>query len=160
MDKLEKLKLLQLAGQSKLSGEVLAARWRLKQDDAVQAQLHKLESTISENEIFSLRMWLENAFDLDLSGAIVRVADQTVTWLNSTTNAVQAICFQMGTSPQLSSKPRLAMLGHSAESDSQVLREEENQTQDGNLGWKLTLSVDSNNAVICSADVEVMLFDR
>ena len=149
---------LPLAGQTKLSGEVLAARWHLHHCPDCQRMLSRLRTQLA---VLNDQQALQKLLDVDLTEANCEQNGRVITWLARGTREVLAAIIQLGelTSPLLPAA-ELTLLGDIAASRSRNIRQETGQALDGSLIWKVTFIVDSSDAELCRAEVEVSQFDR
>lgn len=148
---------LQLAGQSDLSGEVLAARWHVRQCPQCQRMLDSLYTQIA---VLDDRVALERLLDIDLGEAICEMTERAITWLEQATRQVLAVVIRLGDLAAPVVAPALAYMGPVPGEESRVLQQYENETPDGALKWKVTYVVESRDPGHFTADIEVAAFDR
>lgn len=165
MDKSKRVKLIKLAGQTTLTGEVLAARWLLSQDSQTVKQRQQLEKVIRQEESAlstaeQVTRLLEAQLSIDLTDAITQVKGRTMTWWTEAQESILAVYFQLTSTELLNTpKPAMTLLGETSRDSQQVVHEAESYSEDGAMSWKLKLLIDSDDVTHCSADVEVMLLD-
>jgi hypothetical protein len=149
---------LQLAGQTKLSGEALSAHWHVQHCPHCQRTMSELWTQIT---VLNDRLALQKLLDIDLGEAICQQTGRVITWLVRGTRQVLATVIRLGepTAP-LTYAPQLATLGATDVLRPQDIWQEAGQSPDASLAWKVTFIVDSADPEQCRAEVEVSLFDR
>ena len=149
---------LQLAGQTELSGEVLAARWHVRHCPHCQRLLSELWTQVA---VLDNRLALQKLLDIDLGDAICEEGERVITWLARGTRDLLAVLIRLGDAlaPPASAR-QLGTLGVVFAPEYRVIRQDTEQTPDGSLAWKITFVVGSADPEQCTAEVEVNVFDR
>lgn len=152
---------LQLAGQTTISGEVMAARWHVQHCPDCQRALHNIWTQIA---VLDDQLALEQLLGIDLLDAICRQSQRVTTWLAKGTNSVLVAAVRLGTPIGPLSVPNsVARLGGASNDDRvhpKVIRQDEDQTDDGTIKWTVTFVVDSESPERCTAEVQVDMDDR
>jgi len=155
---------LQLFGQRPLSGEVLAARWHVHNCLHCQRMLDALWTDIA---LLDDRLALEQLLHVDLKNAVCERGARVITWVTRQTRQVLAVAIRLSEPAMpLVPGPQLRTMGPALIGDEgmgaddtprpSVLHQEEAQTPDGFITWKVTFLVDSHSPEYCRAEVQII----